>query len=52
MITDGIIKYDGGSFFGQVPKMYWENYIKSDRLNRVSVGMNCLVVKTENGNDK
>ena len=50
LITDGIIKYDGGSFFGQVPKMYWENYIKSDRLNRVSVGMNCLVVKTENGN--
>ena len=50
LITDGIIKYDGGSFIGQVPKMYWENYIKSDRVNRVSVGMNCLVVKTENGN--
>ena len=50
LITDGTIKYDGGSFFGQVPKVYWESYIKSDRSNRVSVGLNCLVVKTERGN--
>ena len=50
LITDGTIKYDGGSFFGQIPKMYWEKHIKSDRFNRVNVGLNCLVIKTENGN--
>jgi len=50
LISDGTIKYDGGSFFGQLPKVYWENFIKSDRWNRVNVGLNCLVVKTEQGN--
>ena len=50
LLSDGIIKYDGGSVFGQIPKVLWEQQVKPDRWNRVSLGLNCLLIRTEHGN--
>ena len=50
LLSDGIIKYDGGSVFGQVPKIVWEQAVKADRWNRISLGLNCLLIRTEHGN--
>ena len=50
LLSDGIIKYDGGSVFGQIPKVLWEQQVRADRWNRVSLGLNCLLIRTEHGN--
>ncbi len=50
ILSDGIIKYDGGSVFGQIPKVSWEQKMKPDRWNRVSLGLNCLLIRTKHGN--
>lgn len=50
LLSDGIIKCDGGSMFGQIPKVTWEQQVKPDRWNRISLGLNCLLVCTEHGN--
>ena len=50
LLSDGIIKYDGGAVFGQIPKTTWEKHVKADRLNRVSLGLNCLLIRTQHGN--
>ena len=50
LLTDGTLKYDGGAMFGQTPKVHWEQHMKPDRWNRVSLGLNCLLIRTENGN--
>ena len=50
LLSDGTLKYDGGSIFGQIPKFLWEQHMKPDRWNRVSLGLNCLLIRTANGN--
>lgn len=45
ILSDGIIKYDGGAMFGQVPKMSWENSVNTDRKNRITLGLNCLLIQ-------
>ena len=45
LISDGVIKFDGGSMFGQVPKMAWENSVVTDRKNRMTLGLNCLLLQ-------
>jgi glyoxylase-like metal-dependent hydrolase (beta-lactamase superfamily II) len=50
LLSDGIIKYDGGSVFGQIPKTLWEQHVKPDRWNRISLGLNCLLIRTDYGN--
>lgn len=50
LLSDGIIKYDGGSVFGQIPKVVWERQVKADRWNRINLGLNCLLIRTEQGN--
>ena len=45
VISDGIIKIDGGSMFGPVPKMAWENSVVTDRKNRIILGLNCLLLQ-------
>ena len=31
--------------FGQVPKVSWENKIPNDRKNRITLGLNCLLIQ-------
>mgnify|MGYP001388920011 FL=1 len=45
IISDGVIKLDGGSMFGQVPKMAWENNVVTDRKNRMTLGLNCTLLQ-------
>jgi glyoxylase-like metal-dependent hydrolase (beta-lactamase superfamily II) len=45
IISDGVLKLDGGSLFGQVPKAVWENSVKTDRRNRITLGVNCLLLQ-------
>ncbi len=44
--SDGIYHLDGGAFFGVVPKVMWEKKLPADAKNRVSSGLNSLVVRT------
>ena len=45
LISDGVVKFDGGSVFGQVPKVLWEQKASSDRRNRITLGLNCLLIQ-------
>ena len=45
LLTDGMIRVDGGSVFGQVPRVRWQEFAAPDRHNRVRVGLNCLLVR-------
>ncbi len=46
VISDGVMKMDGGSMFGLVPKVAWESCVTTDRKNRISLGLNCLLLQT------
>lgn len=47
VISDGRWKLDAGSLFGETPKAVWENWgVATDRKNRVTLGINCLLVDT------
>ena len=50
VLSDGVIKLDGGSMFGQVPKMAWENSVVTDRKNRMTLGLNCLLFQLSGQN--
>ena len=43
----GIHWWDGGTFFGVVPKTLWSKFQKSDELNRIAAGFNCYVVELD-----
>jgi glyoxylase-like metal-dependent hydrolase (beta-lactamase superfamily II) len=43
--TDGTCLFDGGAMFGVVPKTLWSRKVSCDELNRVTLGLNCVVVK-------
>src|SRR5918999_1833266 len=45
ILSDGVLKLDGGSVFGQVPKIAWENSVTTDRRNRITLGLNCLLLQ-------
>ncbi|MFQ5861220.1 MAG: MBL fold metallo-hydrolase, partial [Dehalococcoidia bacterium] len=46
VLSDGAIKYDGGTMFGQIPKVRWEEKASADRKNRVTMGLNCLLLQS------
>jgi glyoxylase-like metal-dependent hydrolase (beta-lactamase superfamily II) len=50
LLSDGHFKLDGGVLFGQVPKVLWERFAPVDRLNRVRLGLNCLLIRTDQHN--
>ncbi len=43
--TDGTALFDGGAMFGVVPKALWQRKVQADALNRIAIGLNCLVVR-------
>lgn len=45
MLSDGTMRFDGGAFFGVVPKILWERSMQPDERNRVAVGLNCPLIK-------
>jgi len=42
----GVYCWDGGAFFGVVPKTLWNPLMPADEQNRVPAGFNCYVVET------
>jgi glyoxylase-like metal-dependent hydrolase (beta-lactamase superfamily II) len=43
--TDGTCLFDGGAMFGVVPKTLWSKKTEPDALNRVMLGLNCVLVR-------
>ena len=47
LFSAGTFKQDGGLMFGVVPKVVWERVATPDERNRITVPMNCLVVRDD-----
>ena len=50
LLTDGAVKVDGGTMFGQVPREAWETMVKPDRRHRVRWGINALLIRSRGVN--
>ncbi|MBI4971868.1 MAG: MBL fold metallo-hydrolase [Candidatus Omnitrophica bacterium] len=46
IISDGTFKLDGGGMYGIVPRVLWEKKTPPDIQNRITLGMNCVLVRT------
>jgi len=46
LIRHSIHWWDGGAFFGVVPKTLWSQKTEADELNRIPAGFNCYLVRT------
>src|SRR3972149_6520837 len=45
VITDGTARFDGGVAFGIVPKALWSRRVRPDRRNRITFGLNSLLIQ-------
>ena len=45
IFSDGTFKLDGGAMFGVVPKVLWSKQKEADELNRVTMDMNCVLIR-------
>ncbi len=50
IISDGTLRLDGGAMFGVVPKVFWEKTNPANNLNRILLGLNCLLIKSNEEN--
>jgi glyoxylase-like metal-dependent hydrolase (beta-lactamase superfamily II) len=48
-IQAGGQQLDGGAMFGVVPKTLWSRRLEADALNRIPMGMRCLLVEHDDG---
>ncbi len=46
LVSDGTIRLDAGALYGVVPKVLWSRWVKPDRKNRVTMGLNCLLIRS------
>jgi glyoxylase-like metal-dependent hydrolase (beta-lactamase superfamily II) len=46
LVSDGSFRLDGGAMFGVVPKPLWERKASPDERNRITLGTNCLLVRS------
>jgi len=47
LIRAGFYWWDGGAMFGVVPKTLWGSRFPADELNRIQLGFNCYLVRTD-----
>ncbi len=45
ILSDGNYLLDGGAFFGVIPKVMWSKRMQPDDLNRLSCGLNSVLVR-------
>jgi glyoxylase-like metal-dependent hydrolase (beta-lactamase superfamily II) len=45
IFSDGTFKIDGGAMFGVVPKVMWGQHKEADELNRITMDMNCVLIR-------
>ena len=48
--SDGTIRLDGGGLYGVVPKVIWNKLSPSDSRNRVTLGLNCVLIQSAGKN--
>ncbi|MCL6431444.1 MAG: MBL fold metallo-hydrolase [Anaerolineae bacterium] len=46
IVSDGHFWMDGGANYGLVPRVLWEQVTPPDELNRIRMGLNCLLVRS------
>ncbi len=46
VLSDGKFRLDGGAMFGVVPKVLWERTNPPNEMNRIEMGLNSLLIKT------
>jgi glyoxylase-like metal-dependent hydrolase (beta-lactamase superfamily II) len=46
IFSDGVYHFDGGTFFGVVPKIMWQKKVKADADNLIPAGLNSVLVRT------
>ena len=46
IFSDGTYPLDGGAFFGVIPKVMWSRKLEADESNRVTSGLNSLLIRT------
>lgn len=46
VVSDGTFRLDGGAMFGVVPKAVWERRYPCDDRNRITLGLNTLLIRT------
>jgi glyoxylase-like metal-dependent hydrolase (beta-lactamase superfamily II) len=46
LIRDSCYWWDGGAYFGVVPKTLWSRKLPADELNRVPLAFNCYLIRT------
>jgi len=44
VLSDGHILLDGGAMFGVIPRPLWEKKMPPDARNRITLGLNCLLI--------
>ena len=49
-VSDGSFRLDGGAMFGGVPRAIWEKTNPPDEKNRVTLGLNPLLIQSEGKN--
>jgi glyoxylase-like metal-dependent hydrolase (beta-lactamase superfamily II) len=49
-VNDALHWWDGGAFFGVVPKSLWSRKAEPDELNRIPVAFNCYLIRTGSHN--
>lgn len=49
VLSDGLMRLDGGAMFGVVPKALWEKKLPADERNRIRLAMNSLLVEGPEG---
>ncbi len=49
-VTDGRFRLDGGAMFGVVPKVLWQRCCPADGLNRIPLGLTCLLIRAHGKN--
>jgi glyoxylase-like metal-dependent hydrolase (beta-lactamase superfamily II) len=47
LLSDGLAWLDGGGAFGLIPRVMWESLLPPDKLNRVPLSLNCLLIRSE-----
>ncbi len=52
IISKGILKLDGGSIFGPIPKAVWENSVNADRKSSVDTGVGSEDEGKDNNRDE
>jgi glyoxylase-like metal-dependent hydrolase (beta-lactamase superfamily II) len=45
IVSDGHVHLDGGAMFGVVPRTLWEKKVAPDARNRITMGLNCLLIR-------